>query len=143
MTDTLSPQDGMQPVTHPIQTPGGSKAPPEPDPGSKTGRSKAPRQAPIPEVDEILRQLIQLNGAVLLGMISARDAGILQRNLKTVLDVQLKRSIPGESGPNQEGLVELCRRDPRAIATIEPFLSQGQLQSLMEQIAGDGNDEPA
>ena len=96
------------------------------------------KKSRIPEVEEILGQMIQLNGAVLTGTISAKDASFLQRNLKAVLDVQLKRTSNSDTGPRQEALVDLCRRDPRAISEVAPFLTDEQLQTLMAEIA----DEP-
>jgi hypothetical protein len=91
----------------------------------------------IPTVDQILQQLMQLNGAVAMGIMSIKQAGLISRTLKSVLDVQLKRANREESGANQEALVDLCRRDPRALELIEPFLTDAQVEGLMAEIQDD------
>lgn len=121
-------------MTQNIESAQNSARPTGPPRPSKRKKSR------IPEVDEILGQMIQLNGAVLLGAISAKDASFLQRNLKAVLDVQLKRTSGSDTGPRQEALVDHCRRDPNAISAVEPFLSDEQLQSLMAEVADDHDE---
>jgi hypothetical protein len=116
-----------------------------PNDGADARRKDRPRQrrpghVPIPGVDEILGQLIQLNGAVLIGAMSAKEAALIQKNLKTVLDVQLRRASRGDAGPSQEALVDLCRRDPRALDAVESFLTDDQFRALMEEIAGGDAD---
>lgn len=107
---------------------------------SQGGNRQRPHARKLPSVDEILDQLIRLNQALLLRVISPQDAGVIQKNLKTVLDVQLKRTSRGDSGETQEALVDLCRRDPRALEAVEPFLSQEQAQALMDEIMDNRDD---
>lgn len=92
---------------------------------------------PIPDIDETMRMLLQLNSAVLLGVISPTKANIIQRNLRTILDVQTKRGGRADTAANPETLVELCRRDPQVLNTLEPFLSDTQLDWLIDQIKDD------
>ena len=108
--------------------------------GNNTQR---PRKKPgVPNVDEILQQLMQLNGAVLIGTMSAKQADLIHKNLRTVLQVQLKRATRDDAGPaSQEGLVELCRKDPQILNAIEPFLSQQQVEWLVNEVTDD-RDEP-
>ncbi len=116
----------------------------------KTKRPKhgvaAPRKRKkraIPDVDEILHQLIELNGAVLIGSVSAKQADLIHKNLRAVLQVQLKRATRDDAGPaSQEGLVELCRNDPQMLNAIEPFLSDQQVNWLMSEVTDD-DDESA
>lgn len=109
------------------------------NPGHSPGRRGHRRRqdVPIPGVDEILQQLLQLNGAVAIGVMSTKDANLIQKNLKTVLDVQMKRASREDVGPSQEALVDLCRRDPRALNAIESFLTESQLDWLMNEITDD------
>ena len=67
---------------------------------SSNGRRR--QRVAIPSVDEILQQLIQLNGAVTIGAMSTKEASLIHKNLRTVLDVQLKRANREETGPSQE-----------------------------------------
>jgi hypothetical protein len=86
-------------------------------------------------VDQILQQLIQLNGAVAIGAMSTKDANLIHKNLRTVLDVQMKRASREETGPSQEALLELCRTDPRVLNVIEPFLTDTQMDWVMGEVA--------
>ena len=106
--------------------------------GSSTSSRESSRARPrIPTIEEALGQLAQLSGAVMLKLISSKDASLLQRILKTIIDVQLKRASQQDAGVNQEALAELCQRDPQLVNLITPFLSDAQIDWLQEQIRGD------
>ena len=104
---------------------------------STNDRRRQRQRVPIPTVDEILQQLLQLNGAVAIGAMATKDANLIQKNLRTVLDVQMKRANREDSGPSQEALAELCRDDPRALNAIEPFLTDTQLAELVNEVTDD------
>jgi hypothetical protein len=74
-------------------------------------------------------------------MILPREATAIQRNLRTLLDVQLRRDRQLGAAPNSEALIELCRRDPSVPQTIETFLCDGQLYAIVKQIGRDKDDE--
>ena len=108
--------------------------------GSASPRTRKKRA--IPNVDEILHQFMELNGAVLIGSVSAKQADLIHKNLRTVLQVQLKRATRDDAGPaSQEGLVELCRNDPKTLNAIEPFLTDEQVERLMTEIADNPENE--
>jgi len=68
---------------------------------------------------------------------------LIHKNLRAVLQVQLKRATRDDAGPaSQEGLVELCRNDPQMLNAIEPFLSDQQVNWLMSEVTDD-DDESA
>lgn len=96
----------------------------------------------IPSIDELLAQLLRLNGAVVMGAISARDAALINRNIKAVLDVQLKRGRRDDGPLGQEALAEKCRRDPSLLAAVSPFLSPQQVEELMSEVMDDGQNGP-
>ncbi len=106
------------------------------------GRRRPEDATQIPSIDAILKMLLQLNGAVTLGFVSPTKANILHRNLKTVLDVQLRRSDNDETGATQEDLLDLCRQEPGALNVIQSFLTDAQVEWLMAQIS-DGPNESA
>jgi hypothetical protein len=81
--------------------------------------------------------LLHLNGMVLTGMTSPRAATVVQRGLGLILDSQGRREQRQPEGVAQEGLVELCRKDPTLINLIAPLLTDGQFEWLMEQIRGN------
>ncbi len=110
-------------------------------PGRRAGPRSQRKQITIPSVDEILRMLLQLNSAVTIGVMSPSDANIVHRNLRTILDVQMKRAERNEGGPGHEALIELCRRDPTAINILAPFLTDDALDALMREI-GEAPDGP-
>jgi hypothetical protein len=94
----------------------------------------------IPQVDELLEKLMHLNLAVLTGKINVGTANFIHRNLKDILDVQIKRASHTDSGQSAEALIDLCRRDPSAISAVEGFLTIEQLQTLMAEISDDSHD---
>ena len=106
---------------------------------STNDRRRHRQRVPIPSVEEILQQLLQLNSAVAIGAMSTRDAALIHKNLRTVLDVQMKRANREDSGPSQEALAELCRDDPRVLSAIEPFLTDAQLGQLVNEVTDDPN----
>lgn len=114
-----------------------------PPPRSTDSREPVRRPAApaIPSIDELLGQLLRLNGTVVMGALSAKQASLVARNIKVVLDTQLRRANGQESAPNQEALADLCRRDPSLLGAITPFLADEQIRALMQVVAEDaGND---
>ena len=114
---------------------------PENNSGNGTKRSqrrasyrRPQKQIPIPTVDQILQMLVQLTSAVTIGMMSTKEANVINRNLRTILDVQMKREGRDAGGPSHEALVELCRRDPRTLNILEPFLTDDVLESLAKGV---------
>ena len=85
--------------------------------------------------------MLNLDRNLLLGLISLKDATFIQRNVKIILDVQLKRAS-GESPVHDEAaLAAICRRDPAALNELAPFLGDAWVQSLMQSFRdgrGDG-----
>jgi hypothetical protein len=108
---------------------------PAPDPsesgdssGPKAGANRRKRcrtgqDAKIPNVDELLTQLLRLNGLVAMNMLSTSRAGVIQRGLRAILDVQLKRTQEGQGALPQDALAELCRKDPNILHLLEPLLN--------------------
>lgn len=112
---------------------------PAPEPERARGAQADPEQSshrekPIPTINQILQQLQTLNSRVLLKIISTAQAGVIHRNLQTILNVQLKQTQSGPSAMPREDLVELCRQNPSAMPALEPFLTDEQLRWLMEQV---------
>jgi hypothetical protein len=107
---------------------------------SGSGSQREKKRPPLPDIEDLLWQLQQLNVAILLGLISARDGAVMQKGIKTMLDVLLRRSSRDESRPGMEGLAEYCRKNPEAIDLLQAFLSEEQLQTLMQQIGRDDDD---
>jgi hypothetical protein len=123
---TQQPHDGEH-------QPGG-----DPDSGPVSrGRRPARQRVSIPSVDQILQQLIQLNGAVAIGAMSTKEANLIHKNLRTVLEVQMKRASREDTGPSQEALIDLCRNDPRVLNVMEPFLTDAQMDWIMNEVTGD------
>ncbi len=102
---------------------------------------KASKKISIPTVDQILQQLMHLNSVVAFGAMSSRDASLINKNLKIVLDVQMKRANREDSGPSQEALSEFCRNDPRLLNALEPFLADDQVEWLMSEITDDQDEQ--
>ena len=95
---------------------------PDPENGGETRGSQRKRatgrqrtEAPLPDIDRILHMLLQLNSAVVLGVISTEQANVLHRNLRTMLDVLSRRDGRSGGGANPEALVEVCRGAPQLV----------------------------
>jgi hypothetical protein len=121
-------EEPRQITSHPDEDSGGADA---------SARRRGRRRVPIPSVDQLLEQLIQLNGAVAIGAMSTKDANLIHKNLRAVLDVQMKRASREETGPSQEALLELCRSDPRVLNVIAPFLSDAHMDWVMNEVTDD------
>jgi hypothetical protein len=94
----------------------------------------------LPSVDALLNQFIQLNGAVIVGAMSTKDANLIHKNLNTVLQVQLKRANGEDAGHSQDAMMEMCRSDPRMINALEPFLTDVQIKALMSEDMDDSDE---
>jgi hypothetical protein len=115
-----------------------------PDSGSpRHGGYRRPKHAPrpIPNVDELLGMILDLNGAVMFGLVSTAKGNLMHRNLRAVLDAQMRRAQGDETVASAEDLVELCRRDPQALNILERFLSDEQIEWLMARIKEAGHDQ--
>ncbi len=121
-----------------------STAEPEDFSSDDTERPRRPRRlrstVEVPSVERLLQQIIELNGAVAIGALSAKEASLIGKNLKTVLDVQLKRANRDTTSPTQEALADLCRKDPKTLNAIQSFLTDEQLESLMDEISSDRDE---
>ncbi len=100
-----------------------------------------PKRSRIPDTEEILAMLMQLNGLVMLGMITSAQANVLQRNLRTILDVQRQKSRADSGGQSTQALADLCRTNPQLMNLLEPFLSDAQMEWLMKSIREAGNEQ--
>jgi hypothetical protein len=109
----------------------------EPEPNAR-GRSSKKR---IPSIDDILEMLQQLNGLVALNLLSTAKAAVMHRNLRTILEVQLRRSQAGTGELPQEDLAELCRQNPRLLSILEGFLTDEQVRWLTGRVTEDDNDQ--
>jgi hypothetical protein len=102
------------------------------------GYRRRRRTDPLPTVEQILRMILDLNGAIVLRMVSPQEAAAIHRNLRTLLEAQLRRDGQPGTASNHEALVDLCRRDPSALDAIASLLSDEQLEALLEEIGGRG-----
>jgi hypothetical protein len=135
MTLLLPPPDDPGPDNgQPGLPPGGQ------DPPHRSSGSRRP-QGEIPTVEDILKMLLHLNGLVVTGLIPTPRANAVHRTLQTVLNTQLKRQQQQSQVPDQEPLAEACRKDPRLVTILEPFLSDDQIAWLLGQIKEGPHDQ--
>ena len=104
------------------------------------GRQRAMK---LPSIDGLLIQLLNLNGAVIMGAMKATDAALINRNIKTVLDVQMRRISRDEGTVDSEALIDRCRRDPSILEVVSSFLSPQQVDDLMREVMDDDRDDSA
>jgi hypothetical protein len=87
-----------------------------------------------PTREEICRQIGQLNGLVLMGLVEPAKANVVQRGLKILLDAEGRQAEATEAGAAPEGLVEACRKEPGMVDLLEPFLSDEQMRWLVGEL---------
>lgn len=121
------------------------REPPGDDGSQAAGGQESPDNGPsqghqpkIPTVDQILEMLVQLTGAVMTGVVSTSQANLVHRNLRTILEVQLKRDDRGGQTLDREAIVELCRERPETLRILEPFLTDDQVAWLLSEINREG-----
>jgi hypothetical protein len=104
---------------------------------SQSQHSRRQRQGPrIPTRDEILQMLSQLNGMVMMGLVSTPKARVIQQNLQIQLKAQTQRPEADQREVSMEGLGEALKRDPELIKLLEGFLSDEQVEWLLRQNTG-------
>ncbi len=100
----------------------------------------------LPTVDELLWNLMQLNGMVALGFLHAPQAGVIQGNLKILLEYRSAERREQErrqdGTPDTQGLAEHCREHPEILPLVEPFLTEEQIRWILEGTVdrNDGGD---
>ncbi len=109
-----------------------------PNSGSHTRSSRRRR---IPSVEELLAMLHDLNGLVALRVLSPSQASVIQRNLRILLDTQLKRTQEERLGVAEEALADLCRANPQVLNLLAPFLSDEQVEWLMGEVKDDPHEQ--
>ena len=97
------------------------------------------RKSTPPSIDDIVQQLLQLNGAVAMGLISPAKANVISRNLRTMLDVHFRREVAVDGSIPHESLVDLCARDPQMLNVLAPFLTDDQVSWIMRQREGESD----
>jgi hypothetical protein len=119
---------------------------PPPDPKASDSNARHRKRGPksknadIPSIDELLGMLMKLNRLVVLKVISTAQANTIQRSLRTMLDIQMKRTQGQPHELPQEALADLCRSDPSILNLLEPFLPDELVERLMEEVKDD-NDQ--
>jgi hypothetical protein len=86
--------------------------------------------------------LMHLNGLVTLGLISTGKASVVQRNLRTVLEVLQRRAGTSQNDLAPEALAGLCRENPQLLNLLAPFLSDEQMDYFVN-LFGEGPKQSA
>lgn len=107
------------------------------------GRQQRQRKTlKLPSVDELIAQLLHLNGAVLMGQISTQQANLMYRTITSAITALMKRgSGTQDQLKDTESLVEAIRRDPSLLNTLEAFLSDDQLDRLLKELNGHDDQQ--
>jgi len=123
--------------------------PPNPEERQSTGATDGPevrrrprrgRKSEIPTVDELLKQIMQVNGMVVLKHLSPQAASTILTGLKVLLEVQREREAVSQEQLASEALVAACRRDPQLVTLLEPLLTDEQLDTLVKEAGEEDAD---
>ena len=97
-----------------------------------------PAAQPIdaPTVEDNLKTLRHLSSSVALGLLTPAQANVIQRNLRTEIDVRLKQQKAKATGVSLDELASLYREDPKTLRAVAPFLTPEHV----EWILTNGND---
>ena len=113
-----------------------------PHTASGSDRSRGRRAGgAIPTTEEIYQLLMRLNGLVALGLVAPARANVIQRGLKTILDGLSRERREAGHVEAQQGLAELCRRNPEMLRMLEPFLTDEQIAWVLEGTPQDHAEE--
>lgn len=98
-------------------------------------RRPGPRGTCLPDRDDLICQIRQLNGLVAMGMIAPAQANVLQRGLRMMLD-ECRRQEATTSHLDPERLADFCRDDPSLLELFEPLLTEEQFAYLFAVASG-------
>jgi hypothetical protein len=118
----------------PSSNPNDSKA----EDGDRHGTDQA---SPIPDINKILSMLVRLNGLIMLKIVTPQQASLIQRSLRIVLDVHLKRAREDRLGMPHEGVLEAVRKDPSLVNLLAPFLTDDQVAQVMQGVTEEESDD--
>ena len=98
-------------------------------------RRRASQQGPLTR-EAILEQLAALKGMVAAGWIKPAAANAMTRILQLMLQC-LERGGPQRSGASipEEILADAARRDPAIFELLEPFLTDEQINAILDEFA--------
>ena len=113
----------------------------KPRSGRKRGRQRQRKGKRVPDLDELLWMFMQLNGMLMTGLISSATANAIHRNLRAMLDTKLKLASGGDQGAASQDLVEVCRKYPKILNTVESFLTDEQIDWIVSQIEEDEDED--
>ena len=109
--------------------------------GRKGGRQRQRKGNRVPDLDELLWMFMQLNGMLMTGLISPATSNAIHRNLRAMLDTKLKLASGGDKAAAAQDLVEVCRKYPEILNTVESFLTDEQIDWIVSQIEEDEDED--
>ena len=95
----------------------------------------------IANVDECLRGLSQLPGLVATGVLSTTKANSMCGVYRTLLQHHRQTENAQQDQRINDDLLRMLSDHPKLMSLMEPFLTQGQVESLIIQ-AKDGDNGP-
>jgi hypothetical protein len=137
MTDELIPSAGRLDdeasktrASNPQDRPAADEGPQQP----QSARRRTPQ---MPDLAELVEQLRQASGLVTLGILSPAKANVVVRCIAKSIDTVMRSQLSTPGAPNQPGLVEACRENPKIISLLESLLTDDQLTELLRQVNDD------
>jgi len=131
-----SPPDKLDEKTSKKRT---SKTTEQPTGQAEPERPKAARRPPqMPTLAELVEQMRHVAGLVALGIMTPAQANIALRCISKTCDIVMRCQTSASGAPNQPGLVEACRQNPKLVHLLEPLLTDDQLTELLRQVTEDG-----
>jgi hypothetical protein len=84
-------------------------------------------------VAQILAQMQQLNGLIMLGLVTPAQANAISRNLTASLNHLTHREKQSKqaSVPSEADIAKLWKQDPATLKLMEPFLSREQIDAIL------------
>jgi hypothetical protein len=105
--------------------------------GTRSRRRRRTQAGPLPTVDEVLRSLLDLNGTVMLRLVSLDTAKFIQKNLNTYINIRLRQKTSPEPHLDTHDLAELCRKAPEVVDLLAPLLTDEQVAFLQTMMGED------
>ena len=94
----------------------------------------------IPSVDDCLRALASVAGAVAMGLLKPAQANAMRATYAAILSYHQKNETRSDrNGMADADVREIMRKDPKMFSLLEPFLTDEQIDQVMKNAKDGGH----
>jgi hypothetical protein len=98
------------------------------------------KRGTIPSAEDCLLALASLAGAVAMGLLKPAQANAMRANYAAILSYhQQNESRSDRNGMADADVMEIMRKDPKMLSVLEPFLTDEQIDLVMNSAKDGGH----